>query len=113
LYHEITASSLIKITYDGKLVDRGTTKFGINKNGYIIHSAIHEARPDIRCTIHVHHYAVAGVSAMKCGMLPINQEAMVAGPVAYVKYEGVFEQESDKERLKKLVKEDKQKKVCV
>uniref|UniRef100_A0A914E089 Class II aldolase/adducin N-terminal domain-containing protein n=1 Tax=Acrobeloides nanus TaxID=290746 RepID=A0A914E089_9BILA len=114
MYHEITASSLVKIALDGTIVDRGSTQFGINRAGYIIHTAIHEARPDIHCTIHVHHFAVAGVSAMKCGILPINQEAMVAGPVAYLDYNvGIFEQESDKEELIRIVQEDKKKKVLM
>lgn len=103
MYHEITASSLVKIALDGTIVDRGSTQFGINRAGYIIHTAIHEARPDIHCTIHVHHFAVAGVSAMKCGILPINQEAMVAGPVAYLDYNVVSNLwEGETEKIRKF-----------
>ncbi|KAI1698384.1 adducin-related protein 2 [Ditylenchus destructor] len=114
MYHEITASSLIKISLDGKILDRGSTKYGMNRAGYIIHTAIHKARPDIFCTLHVHYPPVAGVSAAECGLLPINQEAMLLGPIAYLDYNvGIFENEEDKAELGKIVTEDKKKKVLM
>src|SRR3569623_2027760 len=86
-YYDITANKLAKITLDGQILDRGPTNYGVNRAGYIIHTAIHEARPDIHCTLHLHNTAIAAVSSMKCGLLPINQEAMIIGPVAYLDYE--------------------------
>lgn len=85
-YYEITASKLAKITLDGKILDRGSTQYGVNRAGYILHTAIHEVRPDIYCTLHMHNTAIAAVSSMKCGLLPINQEAMIIGPKAYMDY---------------------------
>merc|ERR1740137_421930 len=55
LYHEMTASSLVKVDMQGNVVDQGTTNFGVNVAGFTLHSAIHAARPDIRCIIHLHH----------------------------------------------------------
>jgi len=114
MYHEVTASNLVKITLDGKILDRGTSKYGFNRAGYVIHTALHEYRPDIHCTLHVHHSAVAGVSAMKCGLLPINQEAMIIGPCAYLDYNvGIFDTDADKLVLKDVVNEDLKKKVLI
>lgn len=46
----------------GDVVDQGTTTFTLNKAGFIIHSAIHSGRPDIKCIIHVHTPDVVAVS---------------------------------------------------
>ena len=76
LYHEITASSLVKVNIDGEIIDPGSTSLGINKAGYTLHSAIYASRPDIRCIIHVHTAAGVAVSCMRCGLLPITQDAL-------------------------------------
>lgn len=62
LYHEITASSLVKVDLSGGIVDPGSTTLGINLAGYLLHSAIHGARPDLRCVIHFHTGPVVAVS---------------------------------------------------
>ncbi|VDM72854.1 unnamed protein product, partial [Strongylus vulgaris] len=90
LYHEQTASTLVKVNLDGEVLDHGSTKLGINQAGYTLHSAIHRARKDLMCVIHLHTPAVAAVSAMKCGLLPLCQEAMIVGPVAYHDYQGIL-----------------------
>jgi ribulose-5-phosphate 4-epimerase/fuculose-1-phosphate aldolase len=64
LYHEITASSLVKIDMQGSVVEQGTTNFGINVAGFMLHSSIHAARPDIKCIIHVHTPSVLAVSVI-------------------------------------------------
>lgn len=63
LYHEITASSLVKVHLNGQIVDMGSTTLGINLAGYLLHSAIHGARPDIMCVIHFHTGPCAAVSS--------------------------------------------------
>ena len=45
LYKEITASSLVKIHVDGEILWKPDTDYDINKSGYVIHGAIHKARP--------------------------------------------------------------------
>lgn len=87
LYHEISASTLIKINLNGNILDAGSTSLGINQAGYVLHSAIHAARPDVRCVLHLHTAVVSAVSSMKCGLLPVCQEAMIIGPVAYHDYQ--------------------------
>src|SRR5438309_8400782 len=76
LYEEITASSLIKIDHDGNILstpDFGSLDYGVNKAGYVIHSAVHAARPEVACVIHAHTWASMAVSSLECGLLPITQ----------------------------------------
>ena len=65
LYEEVTASSLIKVDLAGNVVDSGDTDYSVNAAGYIIHSAVHEARGDAHCVIHTHTAAGIAVSAME------------------------------------------------
>jgi ribulose-5-phosphate 4-epimerase/fuculose-1-phosphate aldolase len=101
MYEEITASSLIKIDHHGKILaqpDFGDLNYGINKAGYVIHSAVHEARPEVACVIHTHSWASMSVSSLECGLLPITQTAMRFLKINYHDYYGVVlnldEQES-------------------
>src|SRR5467141_2315713 len=88
-YDEITASSLMKIDFDGSVVQDSGTGYGINHAGFVIHSAIHRGRPDVACIIHTHTRAGMAVSAMKCGLLPLNQTAIrFHGHIGYHDYEG-------------------------
>ncbi|VDO20706.1 unnamed protein product [Haemonchus placei] len=101
LYHEITAGTLVKVDLDGKILDPGTTGFGINKAGYVLHSAIHGGREDLLCVIHLHVPSVVAVSAMKCGLLKLCQEAMIVGEVAYHDYQGIVVDPNERESLVK------------
>jgi len=101
LYEEITASSLVKIDIDGKVLaqpDFGALKYGINVAGFVIHSAIHKAKHEIGCVIHTHTWAGMAVSMLECGLLPGNQTAMRFAKIGYHDYQGVVldlgEQES-------------------
>jgi ribulose-5-phosphate 4-epimerase/fuculose-1-phosphate aldolase len=87
-YEEVTASSLVKIDFDGKLVLDSGTGYGINQAGFVIHSAVHKARHDVDCVIHTHSPAGMAVSALKCGLLPLTQNAMFFGQLGYHDYEG-------------------------
>ncbi|TRY54259.1 hypothetical protein DNTS_010118, partial [Danionella cerebrum] len=95
LYSEVTASSLVKIDLQGEIVDRGSTNLGVNQAGFMLHSAIYAARPDIKCIVHIHTPAGAAVSAMKCGLLPISPEALALGEVAYHDYHGILVDEEE------------------
>jgi ribulose-5-phosphate 4-epimerase/fuculose-1-phosphate aldolase len=79
MFDEITASNLVKIDHDGNI-----------QAGYVIHSCVHKARPEINCVMHTHTRAGVAISAMKCGLLPISQHAMrVHTEVTYHDYEGI------------------------
>merc|ERR1712226_1191615 len=101
LYNEITASSLVKVDMQGNVVEAGTTNFGVNVAGFMLHSAIHSARPDIKCIIHVHTPAIVAVSAMKCGLLYLSQESCLLGDLSYHSYEGLVVEASEKQSLAK------------
>ena len=98
LYEEMTASSMIKIDVEGKILFNAT-EYGINKAGYVIHSAIHKARHDVGCIIHTHTLPGMTVSAMKTGLLPIAQSSMRFLDIAYHDFEGVAIRMDEQERL--------------
>jgi ribulose-5-phosphate 4-epimerase/fuculose-1-phosphate aldolase len=88
LFSEITASSLLKVDLDGNLVEPTTSFF--NPAGFTIHSAVHAAREDAKCVLHLHTVAGVAVSCQEQGLLPIEQTAMLLnGQIAYHEYEGV------------------------
>jgi len=100
LYKEITASSLVKIDIDGEIVWKPDSDYGINKSGYVIHGAIHRARPEVSCVIHTHTPAGMAVSAMKCGLLPLAQTSIkFTGHIGYHDYEGPATRLEERERL--------------
>jgi len=89
LYKEITASSLVKIDLEGNILSKPETDYGINKSGYVIHGAIHQARTDVNCVIHTHTRAGMAVASMKSGLLPMTQTSMrFVGHLGYHDYEG-------------------------
>jgi ribulose-5-phosphate 4-epimerase/fuculose-1-phosphate aldolase len=93
LYDEITASSLLKIDHDGNILSKpefvGGVEYGVNRAGFVIHSAIHMAKPDVNCIIHTHTWAGMAVSTMECGLLPNTQTSMRFANISYHDYEGV------------------------
>jgi ribulose-5-phosphate 4-epimerase/fuculose-1-phosphate aldolase len=98
MFDEITASSLVKIDLQGRKVDQ--SPWPINPAGFNIHSAIHAARPDIRCVLHTHTLNGVAVSAQKHGVLPMSQQSIfVLSSLAYHDYEGVALREEEKPRL--------------
>jgi ribulose-5-phosphate 4-epimerase/fuculose-1-phosphate aldolase len=98
LFEEITASSLVKVGLDGAPVV--PSPFPVNPAGFVIHSAIHAAREDALCVIHLHTPHGQAVAAQRAGLLPITQTAMaVYGDLAYHDYEGVAVDLSERERL--------------
>jgi ribulose-5-phosphate 4-epimerase/fuculose-1-phosphate aldolase len=97
-FEEIAASSLVKVDLDGNIV-APTTHF-INPAGFTIHSAIHAAREDAICVIHLHTDQGVAVSAQADGLLPISQTAMaVIKDLAYHDYEGIALDLDERERL--------------
>jgi len=102
MYEEITASSLIKVNLAGDILakpDFGALDYGINRAGYVIHSAIHGARPEVACVIHTHAWASMAVSALECGLLPLTQTAMRFLKVRYHDFQGVVLDDAEKVSL--------------
>src|ERR1700712_1888630 len=102
MYEEITASCLIKVDLAGNILskpDFGALNYGINRAGYVIHSAVHEARPEVGCVIHTHSWASMAISALDCGLLPITQTAMRFLKIRYHDYQGVVLDNEEKASL--------------
>lgn len=98
LFDEITASSLVKIDLAGNKVMHSPHE--VNPAGFVIHSAIHAARSDAHCVLHLHSLAGIAVSARKEGLLPISQHALFpCSSLAYHGYEGVALSDAEKPRL--------------
>jgi ribulose-5-phosphate 4-epimerase/fuculose-1-phosphate aldolase len=98
LFEEITASSLVKVDLQGEIVSE--TAHFINPAGFTIHSAIHAARHDVACVLHIHSLHGVAVSAQPDGLLPISQQSLFPlSSLAYHGYEGVALNEDEKPRL--------------
>lgn len=98
LFEEVTASSLVKIDANGQILD--PSPYEVNKAGFVIHSAIHQARHDAACVIHLHTRTGVAVSALEEGLLPLNQTAMlISNDIAFHEYEGVATNLGERERL--------------
>ena len=97
-FEEITASSLVKVGLDGSVV--GEVEAMVNPAGFTIHSAVHMAREDAMCVMHLHTDDGVAVSAQKHGLLPISQTGMIAmSDLAYHDYEGVALDHDERERI--------------
>jgi len=101
MYNEVTASSLVKVNMQGEVVEEGTTNFGVNQAGFMLHSAIHAARPDIRCIVHLHTPNIVAISTMKCGLLPLSQESCLIGDVSYHSYNGIVIDPEERQSIAK------------
>jgi ribulose-5-phosphate 4-epimerase/fuculose-1-phosphate aldolase len=99
-YSEITASSLHKIDHAGEIVLRADTHYGINHAGYLIHGAVHRARPDVNCVIHSHTRAGVAVSILADGLMPLSLTAMrFMGSIGYHDFEGTVVHEDEQARI--------------
>lgn len=88
MFSEITASSLVKINLDVQKVD--DSPYDINPTGFTIHSAVHAAREDANCVLHVHSVNGVAISAQVEGVLPLSQHSiLVLSSLGYHDYEGV------------------------
>ena len=98
MFEEMTASSLVKVDLDGKIVLE--TPHIINPAGFTIHSAIHAAREEAGCVLHTHTKSGVAVSAQAGGLLPISQISLFPySSLAYHDYEGIALNEDEKTRL--------------
>jgi ribulose-5-phosphate 4-epimerase/fuculose-1-phosphate aldolase len=98
LFEEITASSLVKVDAHGEKL--APSDWPVNPAGFVIHSAVHAARPDVGCVLHVHTNAGVAVSAQREGLLPISQIATIAmSSLGYHDYEGIALRDDEKPRL--------------
>ena len=98
LFEEVTASSLVKVDLDGnKILD---SEFDINPAGFNIHSAVHEAREDAHCVLHLHTNEGVAVSILEDGLEAFSQASLFPlSGLSYHAYEGVSLDPDEKQRL--------------
>ena len=98
LFEQITASDLVKVDLDGNIVQ--DTQYTINPAGFVIHSAVHAARPDAKCVLHTHTVAGMAVASLEEGLLPLTQKSMrFYNRIGYHDYEGVADDLDERARL--------------
>ncbi|HXZ02270.1 MAG TPA: class II aldolase/adducin family protein [Stellaceae bacterium] len=97
-FEEVTASNLVKVDVEGRVI--GETNYPINAAGFTIHSAVHAARPEVGCVIHLHTEAGMALSMLDGGLLPLTQTAMLfQRQLAFHDYEGIAFNLAERERL--------------
>lgn len=93
LFHEVTASSLITLDHAGNVIDPGSSCFTPNPRGFVLHSAIHQARRDINCVLHMHMPQAIAISCLKDGYQAVCQEGISIGPVSTLGFDGVISED--------------------
>ena len=98
LYREVKASNLVKIDIDGNIL--GNSIYPVNPAGFVVHSAVHAARPDAHAVAHVHTTAGQAVSCQKDGLLPLSFTSLFyTDRIAYHDFEGIPLDNSERVRL--------------
>ncbi|WP_404822487.1 class II aldolase/adducin family protein [Noviherbaspirillum aerium] len=97
-FDEITASNLVKIDLQGNII--GDHGYRINVTGFAIHAAVHAAREDAHCVMHLHNVNGIAVGAQEGGLLPLSQHALrFYGQIGYHGYEGLALSPGEQQRL--------------
>ena len=97
LFEEVTASGLLKVDFDGNVI---AGDYPYNDAGHAIHSAVLKARPEVNAVLHSHTRAGMAVSCMKCGLLPITQQANeVRALICHHHYDVATDNEEECRRL--------------
>jgi ribulose-5-phosphate 4-epimerase/fuculose-1-phosphate aldolase len=98
LFEQVTATDLVKVDLDGNIVQ--DTRYSINSAGFVIHSAVHAARPNAKCVLHTHTVAGMAVASMEEGLMPLTQKSMrFYNRIGYHDYEGVADDLDERGRL--------------
>ncbi|MFM2445338.1 MAG: hypothetical protein RJB09_2524 [Pseudomonadota bacterium] len=98
LFSQVTASNLVKIDIDGRIVE--DTPHRVNPAGFVIHSAVHAARDDAMCVIHTHTVAGIAIACLEEGLWPLSQKSLrFYRRIAYHDYEGKAEDLDERARL--------------
>lgn len=98
MYHEITASNLLKVDLQGRKVN--PSPYPVHTAGFVVHSSVHRVREDVKCVIHTHSKAGVAVACQEQGLLPINLGSMgLYDKIAYYDVEGVTNDVEECDRL--------------
>lgn len=87
-YEEVTASNLVKIDLEGRVLDG--SPYPVNPAGFVVHATIHSGIEDAHCVMHTHTTAGVAVASLKAGLLQSNfYSAQLHDMVAYHDFEGI------------------------
>ena len=96
LWDEVTASNLVKVN----ILDELDESAGVNRPGFVLHSAIMRARPEVAAAVHIHEEASTAISATKEGLLPLTQDGIfLYEQIAYHDYQGITENAEEREAI--------------
>lgn len=97
-YSEVTASNLVTVDVEGRTL--GVSPWPVNPAGFVIHSAVHRARPDAHCVMHTHTTAGMAIACKQDGLRYDNfYAANLHGLVAHHDFEGVTTNADEQPRL--------------
>jgi ribulose-5-phosphate 4-epimerase/fuculose-1-phosphate aldolase len=97
-FNEVTASNLVKVDGGGNPV--GPSQYTVNQSGFRLHAAVHGARPDAACVMHLHNLAGIAVGMQENGLQPLSPYALrFHGELGYHDYEGIAMTEDEQARL--------------
>jgi ribulose-5-phosphate 4-epimerase/fuculose-1-phosphate aldolase len=97
-FDEVRASNLVKVDSDGNPV--GPPQYTVNRSGFRLHAAVHRARPDAACVMHLHNPAGIAVGMQEAGLQPLSPYALrFYGELAYHDYEGIAMEDGEQARL--------------
>jgi ribulose-5-phosphate 4-epimerase/fuculose-1-phosphate aldolase len=98
-FEEVTASNLVKIDIAGNII-QNDCPFDINPAGFTIHSAVHIARHEAQCAMHLHHPDAIAVASSESGLQPYSQySAFALASMSYHQYEGLAVNQAEIKRL--------------
>lgn len=97
-FDEVKASNLVKVDRAGNVV--GPSQYTVNQASFRLHAAVHQARPDAACVMHLHNLAGIAVGMQQTGLQPLSPYALrFYGELAYHDYEGIAMTENEQRRL--------------
>jgi ribulose-5-phosphate 4-epimerase/fuculose-1-phosphate aldolase len=97
-FGEVRADNLVKVDVQGRVIDGSGAR--VNPSGFAIHGAVHAARPDAACVMHLHTRWGQTLAAMSGGLLPCSQPALrLWRRLGRHAYEGLAFEAAERERL--------------
>ena len=98
LFDEVCASNLVKVDLHGRVIDGSGVR--VNPSGFAIHGAVHAARPELECVIHLHSPWGVALAMLPGGLQPTSQWAMrLHGRLGRHPYEGLALGAEEQQRL--------------
>ena len=87
-YSEVTASNLVKIDLQGRVLDGSSHP--VNPAGFVVHSTLHDGIEGAHCVMHTHTTAGVAVACLQGGLQQTNfYSAQLHNMVAYHDFEGI------------------------